>query len=156
MKRFLCDNDKCGKEIINGASGVMAPGIEEKEFCCYKCAQQYMEEMEGEEKIEEYFCEKCNRKLGPDYCKFATEIGNYRGTFFSSHVKFCSIKCMIEWIKRERRGVTQHISKKIGHASVSTYYNLEIGNLHRWQIHKEGKWLYVKPKLWDKLIGKKT
>lgn len=151
MRIYFCD--KCEEEIKGGASGVMIPGIDTKEFCCYKCAQQYMEKMKGKEQIKEYFCEKCNRKLGPDYCKFATEIGNYRGTFFSGHdVKFCSIKCMIEWIKRERRGVTKHISRETEYISICTYSNSEIGNVGSWQIQEERGRPYVKPKVWNELI----
>ena len=154
MKSFSCDG--CGEPMEFGVSGIIAPGIEEKEFCCYECVQQYMEEMEGKEQIGEYFCEKCNKKLGLDYCKFATEAGRYIGGFYSGrNVKFCSITCMIEWIKRERRGVTQHIYKETGRAPVCTYSNPELGNLRRWQIHKEGERLYVKPKLWDELLKKR-
>ena len=153
MKRFFCDNNGCKKEMKDGVSGVIVPGIDEKEFCCYRCAQQYMEEMEGKEQIEEYFCEKCGEKLGPDYCKFATETGNYRGTFFSSHVKFCSIKCMIEWIKRERRRVGTFTNIKENFVFIRTYRNSEIKFLGSWQVQKEKDGLYVKPKVWNELIG---
>ena len=151
MKRWFCDG--CGEEIKNGASGVIVPGIDEKEFCCYKCAQQYMEEIEGKEQLKKYFCEKCGEKLGPDYCKFATETGVYRGTFFSGHdVKFCSIKCMIEWIKKDRRRVGTFTDiKKI--YSVRTYRNSEIEFLGSWQVQKEKDGLYVKPEVWNELIG---
>lgn len=151
MKRWFCDG--CGEEIKNGASGVIIPGIDEKEFCCYKCAQQYMEEIEGKEQLKEYFCEKCGEKLGPDYCKFATEIGDYRGTFFSGHdVKFCSIKCMIEWTKKDRRrvGTFTAIEK---FCSIRTYRNSEIEFLGSWQVQKEKDGLYVKPEVWNELIG---
>ena len=153
MKRFFCDNNGCKKEMRDGVSGVIVPGIDEKEFCCYRCAQQYMEEMEGKEQIKEYFCEKCGEKLGPDYCKFATEIGDYRGTFFSGHdVKFCSIKCMIEWTKKDRRGVSELISKKAGCISLYSYWNFEIGHLGSWQIQKEEDGFYVKPEVWNEVI----
>lgn len=151
MKRWFCDG--CGEEIKNGASGVIISGIDEKEFCCYKCAQQYMEEIEGKEQLKEYFCEKCGEKLGPDYCKFATEIGDYRGTFFSGHdVKFCSIKCMIEWTKKDRRrvGTFTAIEK---FCSIRTYRNSEIKFLGSWQVQEEKEGLYVKPKVWNELVG---
>jgi len=152
MKRWFCDG--CGEEIKNGVSGVIVPGIDEKEFCCYKCAQQYMEEIEGKEQLKEYFCEKCDKKLGPDYCKFATEIGDYRGTFFSGHnVKFCSIKCMIEWTKRDRRRVGTFTDIKEKFVSIRTYRNSEIEFLGSWQVRKEKDGLYVKPKVWNELIG---
>jgi len=151
MKRWFCD--VCGKEMEFGVSGVIAPGIDEKEFCCYKCAQQYMEEMEGKEQIGEYFCERCNRKLGPDYCKLVTEIGSYHGTFFSGHdVRFCSIKCMIEWTKKERRGVNILIDKKGEYTFLYSYWNFEVGHLGCWQIQEEEDGIYVKPEVWNKLI----
>ena len=153
MIRYFCD--KCGEKIEGGASGVIIPGVDTKEFCCYRCAQRYMEEMKGKGKIKEYFCGKCGEKLGIDHFGFATEF-NFRGTFFSGRiVKFCSVECMIEWIKRERCGVTQYISRKIGSAPVYNYSNPEIGDIKPWWIRRgENYRLYVKREVWDELVGK--
>ncbi|MDF1498074.1 MAG: hypothetical protein P1P85_01800 [Patescibacteria group bacterium] len=41
MIEYFCD--KC-KKRIEKASGVIIPRLDTKEFCCYNCAQQYMEE----------------------------------------------------------------------------------------------------------------
>ena len=150
MRIYFCD--KCEEEIKGGASGVMIPGIDTKEFCCYKCAQQYMEETKGKGEIKEYFCGKCDKRLGIDHFGFATEL-DFRGTFFFGRtVKFCSVECMIEWIKRERRGLGIVTNIKEGSVSVRTYQNLEIGYVGCWQIQEEGDRLYVKPEVWNELI----
>ncbi|MDF1498073.1 MAG: hypothetical protein P1P85_01795 [Patescibacteria group bacterium] len=60
---------------------------------------------------------------------------------------------MIEWIKRERRGVTKCTSKKMECIAICTYWNLEIGNLGSWQIQEEKGKVYVKPEVWNELIG---
>ena len=100
--------------------------------------------------MKKHFCEECEKEITEEnFLELASKEGANRIRIPKLIGEFCSLKCIGDWIDRDRRRITKTTERENGEIQKETYWNHELQKeFDLSDLQEEKGKLYVKPEVW--------